>query len=336
VPRAIPANWSGCCRGPGTETRPVTQTLTAKGLYDALHERLDLNWAGGRHYGEATVLSDRDMSARPALAGYLNLIHTNRVQVLGREELDFLESLPEGERAANLERIFEEQLLAAIVGDNLPLPADLLDAAERAGKPLFNSSRSGYELVNYLQYWISRTLARRCNLHGVFMEVFTIGVLISGDAGSGKSELALELLNRGHRLIADDAPEFTQISPDIIDGNCPAALQDCLEVRGLGVLNVREMFGDSAIKLNKFLRLIIHLQIPQDSNRLPELDRLRGNATLFRVLDLDIPRIVLPVMAGRNMAVIAEAAVRDFMLRMKGFDAAAEFIERHSRILRDG
>ncbi len=166
------------------------------------------------------------------------------------------------------------------------------------------------------------------------MEVFTIGVQITGGPGSGKSELALDLLNRGHRLIADDAPQFTQVSPDIIDGSCPEALQDCLEVRGLGVLNVRQMFGDAAIKLNKFLRLIIHLEIPGDASKPEITDRLQGDISTQKVLELDIPRITLPVLAGRNMAVMTEAAVRDFMLKMKGYDAASVFIERHTRILR--
>ena len=166
------------------------------------------------------------------------------------------------------------------------------------------------------------------------MEVFTIGVQITGDPGSGKSELALELLNRGHRLIADDAPEFTQISPDVIEGTCPEALQDCLEVRGLGVLNVRQMFGDATIKLTKFLRLIIHLEIPADASKHEIKDRLRGDISTQKVLELEVPRITLPVLTGRNMAVMAEAAVRDFMLKMKGYDATSAFIERHSRILK--
>jgi len=311
----------------------VARTLTAADLFEQLSERLDLNWLAGRDAGDETVLSDRDMSSRPALAGYLNLIHPNRVQVLGREEMDFLSSLSSEARANTLAQVFSGNLLAAVISDDLDVPDDFIAASDRAGKPLFGSTESSYELVNYLQYTISRALARACTLHGVFMEVFTIGVLITGNAGSGKSELALELLNRGHRLIADDAPQFTQVSPDIIDGTCPEALQDCLEVRGLGVLNVREMFGDAAIKLNKFLRLIIRLEVPQDPTRPPAVDRLRGNVSVERVLDLDISRITLPVLAGRNMAVIAEAAVRDFMLRMKGFDAAADFMERHSRIL---
>jgi HPr kinase/phosphorylase len=190
-----------------------------------------------------------------------------------------------------------------------------------------------HELVPYLQYHVSRTLARKTTLHGVYMEMFTMGVLITGGAGSGKSELALELLTRGHRLVADDAPEFTKISPDLIDGTCPALLQDCLEVRGLGVLNVRHMFGDSAIKLNKYLRLIIHLEVPEEGERKGVYDRLEGDTGVQDVLDIPVPKITIPVMAGRNLAVMAEAAVRDFMLKAKGYNAASEFIERHSRML---
>lgn len=312
----------------------MTRTLTALDLYEHLRERLDLHWIVTPQDTDTASISDEDMSSRPALAGYLNLIHPNRVQVIGIEELNYLANLDDSDRAATLVRMFERGLIVVIVGNGLETPPDLAKAAQSAGKPLMHSNESSYDLVNFLQYHISRTLAQRCTLHGVFMEVFTIGVLITGGAGSGKSELALELLNRGHRLIADDAPEFTQVTPEMIDGACPEALQDCLEVRGLGVLNVREMFGDAAIKLNKFLRLIVHLDIP-NGNAAPEnIDRLRGATGTRDVMGLTIPTITLPVLAGRNMAVITEAAVRDFMLRLKGYDAASAFMERHSRILR--
>lgn len=310
----------------------VARSLTASTLYNELQERLGLHWVVGSGKGSERSVSDQDLSARPALAGYLNLIHPNKVQVLGNEELDHLNGLDDDRRAETLLTLLEQDLLAIVLGDGLEPSDELVEQSKHHDVPVLVSTLPSWELVNLLQYYISKSLARHTSLHGVFMEVFTIGVLITGDSGCGKSELALELLNRGHRLIADDAPEFTQISPEIIDGTCPEALQDCLEVRGLGILNVRRMFGDAAIKLNKYLRLIIDLRVPQ-SGQQDIHDRLHGDTSDIPVLDLNIPSITLPVLAGRNLAVIVEAAVRDFMLRMKGYDAAEAFVERHARIL---
>ena len=298
-----------------------------------LQDRLGLDWVGPPLDTPTAGISTSHLSSRPALAGFLNLIHPNKVQVLGEEELRFIHQQSETERKRTVRQLMQGGPLVVLVGDGLDMPHGIIEAA--AGKPiaLMRSGQPAHELVDYLQYHIARSLAHRTTLHGVFMEVFTIGVHIMGESGCGKSELALELITRGHRLIADDAPEFTQISPDVIDGTCPEALQDCLEVRGLGVLNVREMFGDAAIKLNKFLRLIIRLQFPKSGGQSVARDRLRGDTGTEHVLDLAIPRITLEVRAGRNLAVMVEAAVRDFMLKMKGYDAAAAFVERHARIL---
>jgi len=312
----------------------TTRSITAQNLYEELRQRLKLTWLHGPEEAVAYTVSSDDLTVRPATVGFLNLIHPNKIQVLGLEEVDYLDDLDQKELTRTIYRMLDTKPLAIIVADGLKVPRAIMSAAADTATALIRSDMRAYELVNYLQYHVSRSLARRTTLHGVFMEVFTIGVLITGGPGTGKSELALELLNRGHRLIADDAPEFTQISPEIIDGTCPEALQDCLEVRGLGVLNVRSMFGDAAVKLNKFLRLIVHLAVPKPDEPPEATDRLHGDTDTETVLDLEIPRITLPVVAGRNLAVITEAAVRDFMLRMKGYDAASAFIERHSRLLR--
>ena len=164
------------------------------------------------------------------------------------------------------------------------------------------------------------------------MEVMAIGVLITGPSGIGKSELALELITRGHRLIADDAPQFSRIAPDIINGTCPPALRDYLEVRGMGIINIRRLYGDSAIKENKYLRLIVRLE-PMTKEQLLQLDRLQGSHNNRSVLDIDIPEITLPVAPGRNLAILLECAARNHNLIIGGYNAAEEFIENQQKLI---
>ena len=237
-------------------------SITARELFEQQQEKLGLRWLAGRK-GENRGIESGDTNARrPSLAGYLNAVYPNKVQILGSEELAWLDSLDARLRWETIEKITQFRPLALVISKNQSCPEDLRTAAEESDTPLWVSPKRGHELLNHLSYHLARHLAPRVTLHGVFMEIYSIGVLITGEAGSGKSELALELLSRGHRLVADDAPEFTQIAPDVLDGTCPELLQDLLEVRGLGVLNVREMFGDTAVKKNKYLRLIVHLTKP--------------------------------------------------------------------------
>lgn len=312
-----------------------TQTLHASALFEALHERLGWRWLAGRDAPPRLLGADKAHARRPSLAGYLNIIYPNRVQILGTEELQWLDGLDAQVRWTVIEKIIQAEPLALVISKNQHAPADLLAAAEESRTPLWVSPCRGHELLNLIQYHMARKLAPRITLHGVFMEIFSIGVLITGEAGAGKSELALELVSRGHRLVADDAPQFTQIAPDVLDGTCPELLQDMLEVRGLGLLNIRQMFGDTAIKRNKYLRLIVHLSRPHLESPEPDeaMTRLTGNRGSRPVLDLDVPMITLPVVPGRNLAVLTEAATRQHILRSQGMDAAAAFIARHRNFL---
>lgn len=308
--------------------------ITAAELFALQQDALGLRWiAGEREAGRRVLEAVETVARRPSLAGYLNIIYPNKVQILGSEELAWLDGLDARQRWETIQKIMDFRPLALVISKDQSCPDDLRTAAEESETPLWSSPKRGHELLNHLQYKLARTLAPRVTLHGVFMEIYSMGVLVTGESGSGKSELALELVTRGHRLVADDAPEFTQIAPDVLDGACPELLQDMLELRGLGVLNIREMFGDTAVKRNKYLRLIVHLSKPSLEPSPTGLERLTGDIGTRRVLDLDVPMITLPVMAGRNLAVLTEAATRMHILRSKGVDPAAAFMARHSHFL---
>ena len=253
--------------------------------------------------------------------------------MVGAAESAFLQALPESELRAHIDRLFTSELVAIIVANAETPPPYLLERCNANHIALFTSPQPSPHLVDVFRYYLARVLAESTTLHGVFLDVLELGVLITGASAIGKSELALELISRGHRLVADDAPEFTQIAPDVLDGTCPDLLQDLLEVRGLGVLNIRQMFGDTAVKKNKYLRLIVHLSKPHLEPKPTGIERLIGDNGARRVLDLDVPMISLPVMPGRNLAVLTEAATRTHILRAKGVDPAAAFMARHSHFL---
>jgi len=315
------------------------ERISARQLYDGVHERMGLRWVSGMR-GESRVLEPSTTKARrPSLIGYLNIIYPNKIQIIGTEELNFLDGLDSRQRWEVIHKVAAYQPVALIVTKDQPVPADLREVAEETNTPLWISPQRGHELLTYLHYHLARMLAAKTTLHGVFLEVFSIGVLITGEAGSGKSELALELISRGHRLVADDATEFTLIAPDVIDGTCPELLQDLLEVRGLGVLNVREMFGHMSVKPSKYLRLVVHLKPIRDGdvnldNTSDALTRLTGDIGHRQVLEVPVPMITIPVASGRNIAVLVEAAVRSHALKSKGIDAAQTFIDRQAHQLR--
>jgi HPr kinase/phosphorylase len=311
----------------------MSTSLDIRTLYHDLEERLGLEWISGARHDEHCVHSSKDHSLEVSLVGQLNLINLHRIQVLGRKELAYLDSLGNNSCKDAMHQLFSGQSKLVIIASKLKAPAYVVTAARSSQTPLLSCQMNSQETIHNVRHYLATYFAEKITLHGVFMEVMGTGVLITGESSIGKSELALELLTRGHRLIADDATEFARIAPDTLNGNCPEMLRDFLEVRGLGILNVRAMFGDSAIKQNRNLRLIIVLQ---DLEEATEIDRLHGSRQMRSIQEVDIPEVTLPVAPGRNLAVLLEAAVRNHILIAKGYDASAAFIERQKQRLEKG
>jgi len=309
----------------------MQDTVTVNTLFQRYEQRLALCWLTGQNGDQRTLNHSADTPGK-SLIGYLNIIHPNRLQILGQLELDYLNSLSASLRQNVIQQLCDEQPVAVILAEHLSAPADLQHACEQSRTPLLGSTLSSVKLISCLSHYLGGEMAEKTVVHGVFIEVNGMGVLLTGESGVGKSELALELLTRGHRLIADDAPEFSHVGPDIVRGRCPEALRDFLEVRGLGILNVPAMYGDSAIKLSKDLRLVVHLQRLANQD-LQQLDRLQGAYRTRTILDIDVPEVTLPVASGRNLAVLVEAAVRDQILLRKGYNASEAFINRQRELI---
>jgi HPr kinase/phosphorylase len=308
----------------------MSTTLDIRTLFDDLEEKLGLTWICGSEYEHKVVHTSGDHTSEMSLVGQLNLINPHRIQILGRKELEYFDKLKKNSRKDAITQLYAGESALAILAGRLTAPADLQAAALERQTPLLSSRLKSQETIEVLQYYLTNYFAEKITLHGVFMEVMGTGVLITGESSIGKSELALELLTRGHRLIADDAPEFARVAPDTLIGTCPEMLREFLEVRGLGILNVRAMFGASAIKQSRNLRLIICLQ---DMDEAVKMDRLHGSRTLRNIQDVDIPEVTLPVGPGRNLSVLVEAAVRNHILISKGYDASEAFIERQKKRL---
>ncbi len=299
-------------------------------LYRDTRRNLKLTWVAGLSGGSNTLSSDTVSKPSLALIGHLNFVHPNRVQVLGCAEMDYLRSLKSKELLQAIGNLFSTDLAAIVVANGEKPPSELLDAANVEETPLFTTPLQSPSLMDVLSHYLSQAVAESISFHGVFMEVQGFGVLIKGDPAIGKSELALELISRGHRLIADDIIDFYKVAPDKLEGRCPKLLQDFLEVRGLGILNIRELFGDNSVKPTKPLDLIIQLE-HADKLAPQLLDRLKINAQQEKILGVKISKVMIPVAAGRNIAVLVEVALRNHMLLLRGINGTKQFMQRQNR-----
>ena len=299
-------------------------------LFEDKQERLALTWIAGTD-GAAKILDSAEIDAsNQGLIGHLNLIHPNWVQVLSDTELDYLHSLSPAAFADALAQLERGNSLCLVVAGAAEISPELIAYANRTHTPLLRSPFPSVHLMWLMRHYIVKALAESTALHGVFLDVLGVGVLITGDSGVGKSELGLELISRGNGLVADDITEVFRVSPETLEGRCPELLRDFLEVRGLGVLNIRTMFGETAMRRKKGLKLIVHLHRPPGGD-VTQLERLPINDSYQEILGIKIRTVSIPVVAGRNLAVLVEAAARNFVLQQRGIDTMQEFIGRHER-----
>jgi len=310
----------------------IMAEISVTQLFKDTRRNLRLTWVAGLEGGENLLTSETVTKPSLALIGHLNFVHPNRVQVLGCAEMDYLRSLKSEDARQAIKNLFSTDLAAVIVANGETPPEELIESANQYQTPLFTSPLQSPGLMDVLSHYLAQAVAESTSAHGVFIEVQGFGVLIKGSPAIGKSELALELISRGHRLIADDIVDFYRVAPDRIEGRCPALLQDFLEVRGLGVLNIRALFGDNAVKPTKPLDLIIQLELAE--TLAPQLlDRLKIKSQQEKILGVKIPKVMIPVAAGRNIAVLVEAAVRNHILLMRGINGTRQFMQRQTREL---
>lgn len=304
-------------------------------LFEDNRDKLHLTWIAGPDGRGAYLNSDRIKDSSEGLIGHLNFIHPNWIQVLGGAEVKYLNDLEAAARERTLAQLARSDLACLVVAGGEAPPPVLVHLAESARTPLLASPIPSVELMWMLRPYLARALAESTTAHGVFLDVLGMGVLITGDSGVGKSELALELISRGGGLIADDVVELCRIGPEAVEGRCPPLLKDFLEVRGLGVLNIRTIFGEAALRPRKNVKLIVRLERPAGPEPAPP-ERLPLKPGAEEIIGVNIRKVTIPVAAGRNLAVLVEAAVRNYVLQLRGIDSTREFVARQAQQINSG
>ncbi len=307
--------------------------VSAEVLFNQFRSLLSWDWLAGlgaseRRFDEVAVRAARSGAD---LVGYLNYIHPYRAQVLGVREVSYLSNATAEDCARRVARIVELEPPVLVLADGQTPPPALIAMCEQAQIPMFATKDSSAYVIDVLRSYLSKHFADRISMHGVLLDILGLGVLITGESGLGKSELGLELISRGHGLVADDAVDLYRINQDTIEGRCPELLMNLLEVRGIGLLDIRAIFGETAVRRKMNLKLIVHLVRRETLER--DYERIPYEPLTQDVLGIPVRKVVLQVEAGRNLAVLVEAAVRNTILQLRGINTYQDFVDRHRRAM---
>lgn len=311
-------------------TSPVIPTLTIREILETLPDDLPVRLLTGERGLDRKITIPRIQKLGLALAGFSHYIHSGRVQIVGQSEIQYLEQLTPAQRLEALTRLPLNQIGAVLITKNLMPPPEFLAQAGHAELPVLQTKEVSSVAILKLTNFLQRRLAPCVILHGVMVDLFGVGVLLQGESGVGKSECALDLIVRGHRLVSDDVVELRRIGLEQLIGTAPEMVRNHMEIRGLGILNIKDLFGISSIAHSRQLDLIIRLERWEQDR---QYDRLGLDEEFIEVMGRQVPHIRLPVTWGRNLSTLVEVAVRNHLLKLRGVNAVLEFTARHTAAL---
>lgn len=305
----------------------------AKVRTEDLIERFQLELISGEDGLHRPIITS-DIS-RPGIeiAGFHTYYPAERLQLLGRSELYFFDTLEDHVKRERARKICNDETPGIIISRGLDVPKELIDASEEKAVPVMRSQMTTTRLVGKLTNFLESRLAPTTAVHGVLVDIYGIGVLITGTSGVGKSETALELVKRGHQLVADDSVEIRQEQENTLVGSAPELIKHLLEIRGLGIINIMTLFGAGAIRNHKKISLVVHLELWNPNKT---YDRLGLDEDRMKIIDTELTKLTIPVRPGRNLSVIVEVAAMNFRLKRMGMNAAQEFSDRLSDVIEEG
>ena len=298
--------------------------ISLQELIDVLKDNVEIVYLP-ENYGEINIYSADVNRPGLLLVGFSDYFDNNRIQVLGKVEHTYLGTMPPENKFISLKRLFSSGVPAIFVTRNLDISPEALELAREFKVPLFRTKERTSRFMADLIMYLNDRLAQRITRHGVLVEVHGEGILLLGGSGVGKSETAIELVKRGHSLIADDAVEIKRISDTTLVGSAPDSIRHYMELRGIGIVDIKNIFGIGAVKESEAIDLVIQMEVWDDNKN---YDRLGIDMKYINILDVDIPTIILPVKPGRNLAVIIEVAAMNNKQKKMGYNAANVLNER--------
>ena len=305
--------------------------ITVKQFYQFGSKRLKMKLVTGAEGLGKRITSSRVQKTGLALAGFLECASQQRIQILGRTEMLYLEQQNVRSRASLLKKLLACDLACFVITATEGAPEYLRDAAEADQTPLFTSPLESDQVIDLITHFLDQQLAPRSSIHGDLLDIFGLGVLLIGDSGVGKSECALDLIARGHRLVADDVVEIKLVENEVLFGSCPKNIRYLMELRGIGLIDVKDLFGVGSVRDGKKIELVIKLESWDEEK---EYSRLGFKEEAFSFFGIELPYVIMPVAPGRNLSILVEVAARNQLLKHKGVHVARRVSRRLDRQLR--